>query len=765
MTSLVTYIPGKPTSFVGLLSRFLPPIYEGIASQWIELNLDKGSLVFDPFGSSPDFALETARSGCKVLVSANNPIVRFMLELGANPSSEKDLHSSLAELAATRVGDERLEVHLKQLYQTNCSQCGQKVCAQAFIWERETTAPQAKIYECNNCGDSGEHPVNQSDIDLALRFSVSSLHRMRILERITPPGDPERHNVEEALSVYLPRAIYGLTTLINRLDSLLVSKKVEPSESIRENSLIALVLSALDKGNNLWSYPSGRPRPKQLSSSPRFIEHNLWFVLEEAADLLASNKRSVPLSVYPTMPLEDEGIILYEGPLRELCKSLQDSDPNSRIKLDAIITAIPRHNQAFWTLSALWAGWIWGHETLGSFRSVLHRRRYDWAWHSAALNYAFNSLAEILHHKVPIFSIIAEAESSFINAAVIAIARSGFSLNGIALRPNLKLAQIHWEYDPEFKDEYQITATPLFEDRLDKLIVSEGYDYLSERGEPAPFLSMNTASLITIIQNHGLSIDSQISSTDEYSRIHQLIENSLSYKNGFIRYGGGEKSPESAILWHHDIDKPVSLLSDRIEVEILHIMSNHPEQTNHQIDQAVCQKFPGMMTPQADLINFCIESYSLEESAKKGIINLREEDKEHTRSYELKTIQKGIEDLGKKLMYSISGDGPILWKETEEDLRLVFFISSTACIGEIVFNSSFAPEKSIIVIPGARANLIMYKLRHNPFLKEKIEEGWRFLKFRHLRHLLKSPTLTRNNLDTHLDLDPLTESPAQMRLL
>jgi hypothetical protein len=59
----------------------------------------------------------------------------------------------------------------------------------------------------------------------------------------------------------------------------------------------------------------------------------------------------------------------------------------------------------------------------------------------------------------------------------------------------------------------------------------------------------------------------------------------------------------------------------------------------------------------------------------------------------------------------------------------------------------------------------MHKIRNNPLLRQEIEKGWRFLKYRHLRHLLETPTLTRDNLDELLSLDPLTESPAQMRLL
>jgi hypothetical protein len=49
--------------------------------------------------------------------------------------------------------------------------------------------------------------------------------------------------------------------------------------------------------------------------------------------------------------------------------------------------------------------------------------------------------------------------------------------------------------------------------------------------------------------------------------------------------------------------------------------------------------------------------------------------------------------------------------DAKEDVRLVFFVSSSAAIGEIVYNSSSSPDKSIIVLPGARANLIIYKLR------------------------------------------------------
>jgi hypothetical protein len=92
-------------------------------------------------------------------------------------------------------------------------------------------------------------------------------------------------------------------------------------------------------------------------------------------------------------------------------------------------------------------------------------------------------------------------------------------------------------------------------------------------------------------------------------------------------------------------------------------------------------------------------------------------------------------------------------------------VLSTAELGRVVFDNPYPANLSILVVPGARSNLLLYKIRNNFYLDQIIDQGWRFLKYRHLRHLLDSPTLNRKNLDIELSLDPLTESPAQLRLL
>ncbi|MFN2127158.1 MAG: hypothetical protein ACK2TU_04800 [Anaerolineales bacterium] len=119
MHAKIPFIPGKSTNKEIVLSRFLPQIPDGIATKWLADKFSGGSIVFDPFGTSPDFALDIARAGNLVISCVNNPITRMLFSIGANPAQKEQYRSALAELARCRVGNERLELHIKNLYRTN----------------------------------------------------------------------------------------------------------------------------------------------------------------------------------------------------------------------------------------------------------------------------------------------------------------------------------------------------------------------------------------------------------------------------------------------------------------------------------------------------------------------------------------------------------------------------------------------------------------------------------------------------------------------
>ena len=326
------FIIGKSPTRDGPLSRFLPPLEDGLAADWLPRHADRGGWVLDPFGTAPRLAVEAARAGYRVLVTANNPISRFLLEMIAAPPTESELKAALADLAITKKGEERLETHLQSLYLTKCANCGQVLPARAFLWKKEEFAPRiltARLYECPACGDSGKRPVTQFDVEHAHKIAESAgLHRARLLERVAPTDDPDREYAEEALAVYQPRAIYALATLINRLDA----PGVTPE---RRRALSALFLSACDAGNNLWRVDNDRPRPKQLTVSNEFCENNIWMALEAAVAEWAAQTEPVPCVQWPNKIPESGGIILFEGRIAELATIVNEAP------IAAVITALP----------------------------------------------------------------------------------------------------------------------------------------------------------------------------------------------------------------------------------------------------------------------------------------------------------------------------------------------------------------------------------------------------------------------------------------
>src|SRR6185436_13041446 len=121
------YIPGLSPADPGPLSRFTPPLEEGVVSAWLSQHTAAGSWLLDPFGFSPRLALEAARAGYRVLVTVNNPITRFLLEIASNPPLDSDYKAALAELESSKKGSERLGTHLQSLYLTPCEMCGSEI--------------------------------------------------------------------------------------------------------------------------------------------------------------------------------------------------------------------------------------------------------------------------------------------------------------------------------------------------------------------------------------------------------------------------------------------------------------------------------------------------------------------------------------------------------------------------------------------------------------------------------------------------------------
>ena len=727
------YICGSTPARDGPLARFLPPLEDGVALEWLTGRVRAGSWLLDPFGSSPKLAVQAARAGYRVLVTANNPVARFLLDMSANPPTESELKAALADLAVTKKGDERLEAHLQSLYQTTCANCGTEIVARAFLWKKGADAPYARVYTCPECNDSGERPATSADEMRARKAAESAgLHRARLLERVAPPDDSDREYAEEALAVYAPRAIYALATLTNRLDSSGVSPE-------RRRILSALFLSACDAANSLWSTGADRPRPKQLSVSNEFRENNIWMALEAAVNEWAADGEPVALAQWPNKLPESGGVLIFEGRIADLAAVVKDAP------MVAVLGALPRPNQAYWTLCALWAGWLWGRDSMEAFKAVLRRRRYDWAWHAEATGAALKHLFDVLALGTPFFGFVPEPESAFLAVTLTAADASGFNLQSIAMRAQADAAQIVW-----MRGE-RLAHKP---EEIERTIIRASVqDFLSARGEPAPYVYLHTTALAALAESHTLTRPRE-TPEESYKSVTIAINETLLADESLIRFRAGEGIETG--LW--GIERSDESLSDRVEMAVVNFLIANPNCTTTEILCDLAPRFAGLLTPSNGLVGAVLNSYAEQDA---GRWRLRAEDLSSSRTAEIAKLGDTLEAIGARMDYTSNRlDARTLVWEAGESSLYIFHLKASAVIARAVTEGPYPRERTIIVLPGGRAGLLAYKQARDPALAARLE-GLRFVKFRALRALAENPFLSRQSFETLLAGDPIEAARGQ----
>lgn len=692
----------------------------------------------------PRLTVEAARAGYRVLVAANNPIARFLLELEASPPSQDELRSALSLLAGSRIGEQRLEPYIQALYQSECAQCAEIVNVETFIWEREGAGPAARIYHCAACGDAGERPATPSDLRRAQQIGLQAhLHQVRALERIASLDDPDRAHAEEALNVYLPRAVLALFTLINSIDGLNLT-------ALQHTCLRLLLLVACDQGNTLWPTHTARWRPKQLTIPTRFLEHNIWLSLEQTVTAWQPTAQQTPVKVWSSTAseLESGSLYIFEGRLKDLAEQL------AGLPITGVIAPLPRPNQAYWTLSALWAGWLWGRGAVGPFKSVLRRRRYDWGWHATALHAAFQALKPHLQEGTPIFGLIGEDEPGFLAAAGIAIQHAGYPITGLAIRSETDQAQFIC-HPQKIIGRSEESQHPGF--------VEVMLAYLRKRGEPASYRQLHAAAMASMINFPEISSPEEDAPARILSNTQNQIQESLTYKNGFIRYGGSSATVESGHWWLREPQAPEPPLADRCEITIVRHLIDNPHCTFGSLEKVVFSSLPGLFTPEPSLIQAILESYAEQPDEASSSWNLRNEDAPSRRRADLDNMAALLNKLGTRIGFLVTGENPVVWMKQLSAPIYSFYLLASANISKYVDADQSLPKRSILVLPGGRANLVLHKLKRDPRLDHAVQEGWRFLKFRHLLRIVDDLSVTSENFASQLDLDPLTYATPQIR--
>jgi len=208
-------------------------------------------------------------------------------------------------------------------------------------------------------------------------------------------------------------------------------------------------------------------------------------------------------------------------------------------------------------------------------------------------------------------------------------------------------------------------------------------------------------------------------------------------------------------------------------MEVVRLLHKNPGITLDQMDAAMCGLFTGLFTPNRDLIHECLASYGIEHPPGSRLWQMRPEDDPATRRADLESMKSLLSRTGTRLGYQVeaieAGNGRyvVKWSGGGGEAAVGFYVLASAKLGSVVFTQpgEGIPAQKMIVLPGGRARLVEYKLSHDPRLRSAMQDGWKLIKFRHLRRLADDISLTRENLEKLLDLDPLANRDPQLPLL
>jgi hypothetical protein len=192
-----------------------------------------------------------------------------------------------------------------------------------------------------------------------------------------------------------------------------------------------------------------------------------------------------------------------------------------------------------------------------------------------------------------------------------------------------------------------------------------------------------------------------------------------------------------------------------VEMELVNLLIKQPGLSLFELQQMLNRRFPGLLTPPAELLQICLDSYAMPDGGTPITWQMRPAENPSVRRTDLDTIGRGLVRLGRRLDFDASGGMPVIWKDARGTPVTLFFPLASAVISKHIGQpQTLPPGRCILVVPGSRVNLILYKLQRDPRLAAAMAAGWRILKFRQLREILDQPSLTPTLFESLIDGDP-----------
>jgi hypothetical protein len=672
------------------------------------------------------------------------------------------LDAAVAHLGDSLKQDVPLRDYLEGLYATTCPACLRPVVADFFVWDREQDAPVEKGVRCPDCDWDGRADVEIEDRVRLDSVPVKEMHYHYVLDRVAPKEQDSaiRTRLESLLQLYSPRNLYALAELTRKVEGLFPGGP-------RHQALTIMLLDCLERCSSLMTVPGSRAQPRGLSRPRRFLERNVWRALEDAIGRLRRHQGAEALNLsdsleeFQTLGPDRSGLV-SEGLVRDLPRYL----PPRRTHLIAL--SPPALDSAIWSLSYLWAAWLLGAEAATPLRPLLRQRTPDPAWFARVMSGSMRTLAGLLRDEGRLVLVLSGQRPVVVEALLLAASSARLGVASLVLSDSnyrLELTPTLPDFPPAEEDPPAAVSEAPLDAQIREVAAAAACEAIRVRGEPVPWPALHAAMYKRLAE---VGLLARAHDTDEKapSGLHFVAEQVEMALEDPALERLEEREDGEMLWWLADPSAAESPLSDRVEVAAYEILRDSLSLKEADFDISIFEKFPGILTPEASLVAFCLRAYGAE--ASPGYWQIRSEDLRGARREERETMIDSLLALGKRLGYRAEARDPfyVAWLK-DGRVSAVFVVRWKAALGDVFALEIGAPGvQPYLVIPGGRSALVSHNLSRNPLWRRTADEaGWRFIKYRHVRQLVDQPDISEYALQTIIGLDPIVEKEqAQLSL-
>ena len=767
MEEIFYFVPGESGEQAALFPGF-DPLPQAVTQTYLEACTRPGDLLLDPFCRGPDVLCRAVSLGRRIIGSNHNPLAVRLTQLALTPPTRQELDAAVTRLGAAPRVELAFREHIESLYSVRCPRCDRASPADAFTWKGDALTLLHTRWRCLHCGHESAPPTLGDEKKRGETIEQRGLHYWYALDRIAPAGDPLRARAQRLLELYTPRNLYALSSILMKIEGLFADDHMQ-------QALKLLLLSCLRTCSSLYS-PESSSVNYRLRRPARFVERNVWRAFVAAAAEFPTSNGGEPFSLAqdPDALFADEGsckAALFPLGINRLAASL----PPGCAAL--IVASPPRPDPAFWALSWLWTGWLFGRKTAQALRPLAQQRRVDWDWYARTMRSVFGTLRPLLAEGAPLLLLFESPERAMIEALTLALAGAGYEPGAWLRQADTRACRLasYRASPPSPPPDAAGLADALCAESSDAV-----RDLLAAHGEP---LSWDELCLPVYRRLAARGLLGQAAISEELPSsprefVAGLAQDALSGAEGLIVLPktGGDKE-ESTLLFLDGAGSLSPPLSTRVEASVHQLLLSNLILTTDALFGELYRRFPGDFVPQASLIEICLRSYGQE--ITPGHWQLRLEDQPERRAAEIEGIRQELRQLGEHLGFGVSlrsepGDATapgrlpafdVLWRD-EGRPAYAFAIQWTARLYDLLLAEAPAGVQPCLVIPGGRAELVAYKLERDPRLSQAVAQaGWQFVKYRHLRRILAEEDLDRHLLKQIFGLDPIIERDgAQMPL-